>query len=158
MKLIKIAIFSGIMALMVYLIYSFDLWLGFLAYKTYYLTFAVLFAVGIVLLFRQANFRPFSIIAGVFVLGLLVSPYFFSNPSSRILRGVLIDVQPGTPAEEVAIIVQEAYENSGYEMPIITPESSRIHVSLRSQSPGDVTAAIFQIENGLVVSDSYSPD
>ena len=120
MKLIKIALFSGIMALVVYLIYSFDLWLGFLAYKTYYLTFAVLFAVGIVLLFRQANFRPFSIIAGVFVLGLLVSPYFFSNPSSRILRGVLIDVQPGTPAKEVAIIVQEAYEYSGYEMPIIT--------------------------------------
>lgn len=147
----------GLIAILLYLVYGIDNWLGILAFTYQYLAFCVLIA-GAVAAAWLAKSRRLALTAGLIAFALLVSPYLLRESSSRILRRVLSEVKVGTPADEVERIVTKAYMDSGYAMPRITRTDSRIHVSLLSQEPGDCTAAIFYLDDGLVIRDEFSAD
>lgn len=158
-KLLTFALLGLCVGVMLLVIYALDDWLGLLAYKTHYLAFCGLFSLAVFAIVRLAARRQaVPVAAGLIALALLITPYLIGTPSSRILRAVLIDVQPGMVDEYVEALVVSAYQDSGYAMPIITRETDRMLVSLQSQRVGDVTSAIFLLDNGVVVSDSFSPD
>ena len=78
----------------------------------------------------------------------------------------------GSDASDIETIVLQAYEGSAYAPPSISREQSnvlmepgqparqleRVHVSLLSQDPGNCTAIIFLVEDGLVVHRFFSAD
>lgn len=148
---------AGLMAILLYMVCGLDDWLGILAFKYQYLAFCVLVA-GTVATAWLAKSRRSSLAVGLSAFTLLVSPYFMSEPSSRILRGLLIDVQVGTHGDEVEEMVRNAYSESGYVMPRIKRSDSRILVSLLTQEHGDCTAAIFHLANGVVVNAEFCAD
>lgn len=148
---------AGVVALLLYVVYCLDDWLGILAFQYQYLAFCVLIA-GTVATAWLAKSKTSSVVAGLTVIAVFLSPYVLGEPSSRILRKILIEVRAGTPGNEVEDRVIHAYQESGYVMPRITRSDRRIHVSLLTQAPGDCTAAIFHLANGVVVSDEFSAD
>ena len=148
---------AGLLAILLCTIFGLDDWLGILAFKYRYLAFCLLVA-GTVSTAWLANSRKCALTLGLSVFALLMTPFFMSEPSSRILRGVLIDVQPGTHGDEIEEMVWNAYSESVYVMPRITRSDKRIHVSLLTQEPGDCTAAIFYLADGVVVNAEFSAD
>lgn len=151
--------YVGIMAFLLYVIYVLDNWLGVLAFKVAYVSFSVLFTIVVILLIaRGSGNKRLAVAIGLVTLTLLLSPYLISTPSERILRGVLIDVQPGMTSNEVETIIREAYQNSGYEMPHITREENLIHVSLFPQESGNATGATFHLSDDIVVKGAFARD
>ena len=151
------ALTAGAVALLLFFVYGLDDWLGILAFQYRYLGFCLVIA-GLAAAAWLAKSKKSSLVAGLAVFALLVSPIFTTEPSSRILRKVLIDVQAGMDGDDVEEIVRSAYRESGYVMPRIQRDDKRIHVSLLTQAPGDCTAAIFYLADGVVVGDEFSAD
>lgn len=142
---------------LLYFVYALDDWLGILAYQYRYLGFSV-FSSSAVAASWLAKSKKSAVITGLVAFALLLSPFVVGEPSSRILRRVLIDVQTGMHGDEVEEMVRNAYGDSGYVMPEMKRDENRIHVSLLTQEPGDCTAAIFHLANGVVVRDEFSAD
>ena len=134
-----------------------DHWVGLLAFQGRYVAFSLLLAGSIGAGWLVVSKRV-ALGVGAAALALLLAPFFLSEPSSRILRQVLNDVESGMPGELVIGMVEAAYEDSEYVMPRINHEADRIHVSLSSQHPGDCTALIFHLANGVVVKSEFSAD
>lgn len=151
------AITAGIIAFLLYMIVMLDSWLGILAFEFRYLIFAMVVA-GMIAGVWLGRSRKASIAAGTIVLTMLMTPYLFAEPSSRILREVLLDVQPGTHVDQVEELVSDAYKDSGYVMPRMKRDPDRLHVSLLSQHPGDCTAAIFRLKDNRVIQSTFSAD
>jgi hypothetical protein len=154
MKSALILPFVLMAALVSYLAYAADQWLGVVAFKPGY----VLFCVVAALLFCAAwfaCFRKHSILVGAVVFGILAANLFLPAPSERLLREVMLKVPPGTDAGSVEEIVKEEYAGSDYPLPLITrdraAEMNRVHVSLSSQEAGNSTSLLFLIDKGTVV-------
>ena len=157
MMVLATTVTTLVVAVILYVAYGLDDWLGLLAYKPQYLALCVLVACGLATLWLDQSKRA-AYVVGFGVFTLLVSPYLAAEPSARILRGVLIDVQPGMEADRVVALVESAYQDSDYEMPRIEHEAHRIFVSLLAHPPGHCTAAIILLEDGKVVKDRFSAD
>ncbi len=154
--LIATVVFS---TLTMWFVYALDDWLGILAFQFQYIALSLFVAVVAALIANWlVKSNGFSALVGVFIIVVALSPYFTSIPSSRILRSVVIDVQNGTPADEVEQKVKTAYADSGYVMPEIARSDTHIYVSLATQEVDDATVAVFNLENGVVVDDGFAPD
>lgn len=153
-----LAILSVILlAILGYFAYGLDQWLGVVAFTYRYLLFCAISA----LLFWAAwlpVLRKRAFVVGLAVFAILSAHFLLPPPSERILRSVLLRIPPGTNADSIETIVQEEYEGSGYVLPQITREDTRIHVSLVSQRSGNCTALIIKTEEGVVISNEYSAD
>ena len=152
--------FFGTLAVLLYYVNAFDSWLGILAYRSYYLGCCLVIAIiGGLLVRRRFNSTWMTLAIGLVAFAILASPYTTTAPSSRILRGILLEVEPGvTTGEEVKQLIVNAYQASDYEMPLIEMSDDEIFVSLMTQTPGDVTSATFHLEDGFVVRNHFSPD
>ena len=144
-------------AVLLYVVLGLDDWLGVLAFKYQYLGFCALVS-GSVAVAWLLESKRLSMVAGLTVLALLMSPYLVSKPSSRILREILIEVGVGSGSDEVERAVKAAYKDSGFVMPRVTTGDERILVSLLTQASGDCTAAIFYLQGGTVVGSEFSAD
>lgn len=148
---------GGLLLFVVVVVFALDDWVGLLAFKLQYGTFCLVTASVIAGLWLPHSRRSASC-ACLATLLLLMSPYLYDTPSSRILRKLLIDVKPGTPGDDIENRVRLAYQGSGYVLPQITRDPDRVYVSLLSQSPGNCTAAIFYLAEGVVIRDEFSAD
>jgi hypothetical protein len=157
MTIILTTMMTLFVGLLLFLVYVLDGVFGLLAYKAEYVSICVVISCAAALLLYDTP-KKFTVPFGVVVFALLASPYFISEPSTRILRQVLIEARPGTEADKVVEIVHAAYHDSAYVMPRINRESNRIHVSLLTQRDRSCTAAIFILKDGVVVEGRYSPD
>lgn len=157
MKIFRSVFTIGLLAFLLFLAVILDDWLGLLAYRAGYLLFCLGIA-GLIAMAWTARSNRSALIAGSASFLLLLIPLFVNQPSSRILRSILLQVQTGMPADLVETLVEEAYRDSGYVMPRINRDADRIHVSLSSQHPGDCTAAVFDLSGGRVVRDRFSAD
>lgn len=146
-----------VLGVLVCFVMALDDWVGILAFGAQYFGFSLLVAVALGVGWTVVSNRV-AIGVGVVALALLLAPYFFTEPSSRILRQVLNEVESGMPGDLVVGLVEAAYRDSDYVMPRINHETDRLFVSLSSQHPGDCTAIVFQLANGVVVSGSFSVD
>ena len=153
-----LAILSVIMlAILGYFAYGLDQWLGIVAFTYPYLLFCAISA----LLFWVAWFpilRKRSAVVGLAVFAILSANFLLPPPSERILRSVLLRLPPGTTSDSIEEIVAEEYDGSGYVLPRITREDTRVHVSLLSQQSRNCTALILRTKDGAVVSSEYSAD
>ncbi len=157
MKILATILTISFVLAVVFFVYALDDWVGILAYKYRYTGVTILIAASVGLAWRVVS-KKTAFIAALSVFALLMAPFVTETPSSRILREVMIKVRPGTAGSKVEAIVEQAYHNSGYAMPMITKRSDRIDVSLLTQGDGDCTAALFHIQDGVVVSSTFSPD
>ncbi|MGA0845523.1 MAG: hypothetical protein ACO3RV_03210 [Luteolibacter sp.] len=157
MKTLSAVLSTILMALVAYLAWSLDQWVGIVAYTVPYLLFCAIAA-----LFFWAAWYPMlkkrAVLVGFSAFAILAANFVLPPPSERILRSVLLKLPPGTDAQSIESIVGEEYERSGYTLPRITREDSRIHVSLMSQQLGNCTSLLIQTDNGVVVNSKYSAD
>ncbi len=153
-----LAILSVILlAILGYFAYGLDQWLGIVAFTYPYLLFCAISG----LLFWGAWFpilKKRASLVGLAVFAILTANFLLPPPSERILRSVLLRLPPGTSSDSIERIVEEEYDGSGYVLPQITRDDTRIHVSLLSQRSGNCTALIIKTDDGVVVSSEYSAD
>jgi hypothetical protein len=97
-------------------------------------------------------------IVGLAVFAIFSACFLLPPPSERLLRKVLLRIPPGSYSDSIERIVEEEYSSSGYVLPQITKEDTRIHVSLLSQQDGNCTAITFNTKDGVVVSGEYITD
>lgn len=157
MKILLTTLSVILLAVLCFFAYGLDQWLGIVACTWPYLLFCTISA----LLFWGAWFpilRKHSLVVGLAVFSILSANFLLPPPSERILRSVLLKIHPGTSSDSIQAIVEQEYEGSGYPLPRITREDSRIHVSLLSQEPGNCTALILNTKDGAVISSEYSAD
>lgn len=145
------------LSLLLLVAWGLDGWLGVLAFLPQYAAACALVA-GVIGAAWMLRSRRSAVAVGSVAFALLMSLYVVNEPSSRILRGVLLDVETGTPSEDVEGMVVRAYAGSGYALPLISVDDDRLHVSLMTQQPGDCTAAVFHIDRGVVVRSEFSAD
>lgn len=158
MKLLFAVLSAILLAILGYLAYELDQWLGVVAFTLPYLTFCAITG----LLYWAAWFRILrrgAILVGLAVCAILSANFLLPPPSERILRSVLLRLPPGTSSGSIQKVVAEEYEGTGYALPQITIEATRVHItSLSSQRSGNCTALILQIKDDVVVSAEYSED
>ena len=146
-----------LLAVLAYFAYALDQWLGIVAFTYPYLIFCMIAA----LLFWAAWFpilKKRAIVVGLAVFAVLAANFLLPPPSERLLRSVLLKIPPGTKVDSIEKFAKGEYDGSGYILPSIAREDSRVHVSLLSQQSGNCTALIFTAENGVVISGEFSAD
>ena len=157
MKTILAVLSAILLAVLGFFAYGLDQWLGIVAFTYPYLLFcattALLFWLAWIPILKKRAF-----LVGLSVFAILSVKFLLPPPSERILRSVLLKIQPGASADSIETIVKEAYDGSGYVLPRITREDARIYVSLLSQQSGNCTALILRTKDGVVVSGEYSAD
>ncbi len=160
MKLKSIVVFLALsLSPVLYFTYALDRWLGVLAFKWAYVGISAGIALLMaVLVFLYSKQRNASLVSAVVALALMLSLYVLPASSSRVLREIMLTIELGTQADNVEAIILDAYATTRYAPPIVTDRHKEIHVSLASQAPGDVTGAIFHLENGQVVGTTFVPD
>ena len=157
MVILGMAITGAALFVMGYLAWALDDWQGMLAYMPQYLTVSLVVA-GLVGAAWLARSRVAALTAGAATLAVLLWPYSGEQPSSRILRRLLLDVEVGTPAEQVPELIAAAYESSRFITPSVEESPARVSVFLGNQRRGDATSATFYVEDGVVVGSSFSAD
>ena len=157
MKTMHAILSSILFAIITYLAYVLDQWLGIAAYTYRYLLFCVICG-GLYWVMWRPISKRYSRIIGLVCLIVLSANLAITAPSERILRNILIRIPLGSPVESIEPMVHEAYNGTRYVMPRITSDENRVHVSLLSQQPGNCTAIIFRIENDVVVDKWFSAD
>lgn len=157
MKAFLIILMTVLVAIVAWLAYCLDQWLGIVAFTYQYLLFSAVAAMVFYALWFM-SVRKHAILVGVAVFAILAANLLLPPPSERILRSVLLQVPAGTDAEAIERIVKEEYDGSGYVFPRITREDGRVAVSLLSQQSGNCTAIIFQTEDGMVVDSEFMAD
>lgn len=144
---------------------------GVFAYTYRYLLFCILVALVSVAQWYGVYGKRAALV-GFVVFSLFAGQFFLPPPSERILRSAMLKFPLGSDASDIETIVLQAYEGSAYAPPSISREQSnvlmepgqparqleRVHVSLLSQDPGNCTAIIFLVEDGLVVHRFFSAD
>ncbi len=157
MKTLFAVLSAILLAIIAFFAYAFDQWLGIVA-----LTYTYLLYCAIVALFYWAAWYPslkkHAILVGLVVFAILSTNFLLPSPSERLLRAALLRIPPGTDAESIERIVKDEYDGSGYVLPRITRDDTRVHVSLLSQEAGNCTAIIFDIKDGIVVDRRFSAD
>ena len=138
-------------------IHAMDEWDGTLAYRRQYLIFSMAYASVVALPWLVASKKKALVVLSI-TFALLMSLYVVTKPSARILREVLIDMEPGTRGEEVQGIVERAYNGSGFAPPKFHQTPDSIHVLLAHHEPGHCTSGVFRLKNGLVVGCEFSGD
>ncbi len=150
MKTIFAVLSALLLAIIAFFAYVFDQWLGVVAFTYPYLFFCAI--VG--LLYWAAWYlilKKRAMCVGLAAFALLALNFLLPPPSERILRSALLRIPQGTSVEFIERIVKDEYNGSGYALPQITKDDTRVHVSLLSRQAGNCTAIIFKIEDGIVV-------
>ena len=157
MKVLPAILSTLLFGLLLFMAYMLDQWVGVMAFTWSYLLFCVISAVVVAgAWIPLLNKRAW--MAGIVVFSLLAVNLLLPPPSERILRSASFRLVPGTSADSVSQVLKDEYDGSAYSLPSITEESDRIHVSLMSQEPGNCTALIILVEEGVVVGCEYSAD
>ena len=157
MKALPAFLSTGLLALLVYLAYMMDQWVGVMAFTWPYLLFCLISAAVI-----GGAWIPWlgkrAYLAGLVAFALLSVHMLMPPPSERILRSASLKLVPGTHEEAIQGILAEEYDGTAYSMPEITREADRVHVSLIYHEPGNCTALVLHLEDGKVVGSEYMPD
>ena len=156
LKILMAILTTGLVAVLLFLSYCLDDWLGLLAFRSQYLALCLIVS-GTLASFWMTTSRKLSAIVGLSIFLLLLLPYALQTPSSRILRNILNEVVIGASEDDVVSVVETAYRDSGY-VPGIKRSANRIYVSLSTVASGDCTAAVFYLKNGQVVRSEFYED
>lgn len=147
----------ALLAILCYLAYALDQWLGIVAYTFPYLIFCTVSGLAISIIWLPIS-KTYSVPIGLIPFAILASNFLLGPPSERLLRSALLKLPSGTHAQLIESIVKKEYENSDYTLPFIKKDESRVHVSLSSQQAGNATALIFRIKDGIIINRKYSRD
>ena len=153
------AILTSILIVFIaYFSFVLDQYAGIGAYKLYYLFFVFIISILVSTIWRK-KLKAYSIILGPLVFTILYFSVYAYNPSERILRSIQLQLKPGSEASLINDILKASYSNTGFKLPRIEKEKSRIHISPLSQSPGgNCTALIFSIKDGIIIDSLFSLD
>ena len=157
MRAIPALLSTASFGMILYLAYMMDQWVGVMAFTLPYLLFCLVAAAitagcWIPLLNKRAY------VVALVAFSLLAVNLLLPPPSERILRSASLRLVPGTDADTIQQVLKEEYDGSAYSMPSITEEPDRVFVSLLNHEPGNCTALIIHLEEGVVVGCEYSAD
>ena len=157
MKILLAILTTGLVAVLFFLSYCLDDWLGLLAFKYQYLAICLIVSAALASFWLTTS-RKLSAVVGLTIFLLFLLPYALHTPTSRILRSILNEVLIGASEYDVVSAVEAAYRDSDYVMPRIKRSANRIYVSRNTDGTGDCTAAVFYLKNGQVIRSEFSED
>jgi len=150
-----------LVTLVAFVAYIADQMLGVVAFTYGYLAFCLVAALAFGGAWH-ACFKKSGAVFALVVFAVLAANLVLPPPSDRLLRSVMLKAPPGTDASAIVDIVKQQYEDSPYEMPMISEDRmggfDRVHVSLLSQKSRSCTSVIFLVENGRVSRSIFSAD
>lgn len=157
MKIILAILSLYFLGLFSYATYALDSWMGLLAYFWEYCLLAFIISCLYVISWKP-QLKKYSYATGVLVFSLLLLIPFYSKPSERILRSVLLKVNNGHTVQDIQNIVKHEYEESPYVMPQMFIGKTKVSISLMSQEPGNCTSVMFKLKDGKVIESCFWAD